>query len=135
MSATVGRVEHAVLQHTLDDLIARDSGIHAAMFCTSDGFELASNLPPTISSATLSAMVSSQFALGDALCRETGLKSCRDLVIDASSGRVIIMEVRGTNRGFVLAAIASTRYTLGNVLYDCRQVADEIGPRVTQAFQ
>ena len=105
------------------------------MVCTSDGFELAGTLPAQLSPATLSAMASSQLALGDALCREVGLASCRDLVVDAANGKVLLMEVPGTERGLVLAAIGNTRHTLGQVLYACKQTANEIGKRVAGAHR
>ncbi|HET7269312.1 MAG TPA: roadblock/LC7 domain-containing protein [Oleiagrimonas sp.] len=130
MDGNVGRVERAMLKQYLNELLATEHGLDGAMFCTSDGFDLASTLPGGVSPETFAAMVSSQFALGDALCREVGHKLCRDLVVDAATGKVLILEIPQTGRGLVLAGVASTRATLGQVLYACRRVAAMVGSRV-----
>lgn len=135
MDTNVGRVERAMLKQYLKELLANENGLDGAMFCTSDGFDVASQLPADVSPATFAAMVSSQFALGDAMCREVGYPVCRDLVIDAASGKVLIFEIPHTDRGLVLAAVASTRATLGQVLYACRKVAKLVGPRIGGGVQ
>ena len=130
MDGSIGPQLRATLQRCIDDLLSAEPGVVGAMVCTSDGFDVAAALPDGWSPATLAAMASSQLALSDALCREAQLGACRDLVVDAEAGKVLVMEVPNSARGLLLAAIGNTRHTLGQVLYACKAGAGEIGERL-----
>ena len=133
MDAAVGRVGRVVLQRCLDDLLASEPGVVGALVCTSDGFEVAAALPAGYSPATLAAMASSQLALSDALCREASLGGCRNLVVDAEIGKVLVMEIPGSERQLLLGCIGGARHTLGQVLYACKASAEDIGRRLVEA--
>ncbi|HET8897867.1 MAG TPA: roadblock/LC7 domain-containing protein [Rhodanobacteraceae bacterium] len=135
MDAPVGRIEQTLLQRCLDELVKHEVGLKGAMFCSSDGFELASNLPKSVTAASLAAMASSQFALGDAMCKESGLKHCQELIMDGSAGSVLLLAVPGSDRTVVLAAISNAKNTLGQVLYACKQAVDGIGARFGKAHR
>lgn len=126
MQDLIGGYERAVFHKCLEELLAAEPGVMGAMICTSDGFEIAGTLPEGLSPATLSAMASSQLALSDAMCREANLGHCRDMVVDASGGKVLVMEVPRCDRRLLLAAIGDARHTLGQVLYACKAAAEAI---------
>jgi uncharacterized protein len=121
----------AVCQRHIDRLVEAHAQIDGALVSTVDGFEMASRVNGEVSAARLAAMTSSFLALAEAISEESAVGTCRDLVIDAKSGRVLLMEIsRGTQK-FVLTVLCDNSETLGQVLWaarSCRElIARELG--------
>jgi uncharacterized protein len=83
VSELPGRTERALCQKHLDALIDGYPDIIGALVSSVDGFEIAARLQPQLSPATMSAMTSSQLALGQAICGETAMGACLNVVIEA----------------------------------------------------
>lgn len=127
MSAQVpvtSRTEAAICHMHIDALTSMQPEITGVLISTIDGFEIASKLLSDLSAAKLAAMTSSLLALSGAMCTETGSGTCRDLVIDADTGRVLLMELPCRKQSLVLAVLCTGKVTLGQVLWavrDCRE--------------
>ena len=128
-----GRVEQAWFQKRIDALVASHVGVEGVLICSADGFEIASNLPRPLSAATLSAMTSSQVALGEAICNESHVQPCVNVVIEAERGWLLMMDVPNGGRKLLLTAKAGAGVMLGQVLWAVRQCAQEIGERLDRS--
>jgi uncharacterized protein len=126
----LGRVERVWCQKQIDALVATQVGVEGALICTADGFEIATNLPKPLSAARLSAMTSSQVALGEAICAEGAIAPCINVVIEAERGWVLMMDIPNGRRKLLLTAKAATGAMLGQVLWAVRRCADEIGAQL-----
>ncbi|QBB72413.1 roadblock/LC7 domain-containing protein [Pseudolysobacter antarcticus] len=126
----LGRTETAICQKLIDALLQTHTDISGALVSSIDGFEVAANLPGKISAARLAAMTSSLLALGEAVGNESAVGACRDIVIDASGGRVLLMDIPHPTRKLLLTVLCNTRVTLGQVLWAARNCRQEIGQRL-----
>jgi predicted regulator of Ras-like GTPase activity (Roadblock/LC7/MglB family) len=126
----VNRVETTIYQTHIDALMTLQPEISGVLISTVDGFEIASRLAPDKSAAKLSAMTSSLLALAEAMCSETGGGACHDLVIDAESGRVLLMELPHRTQKLVLAVLCSNKITLGQVLWAVRNCREHLARRL-----
>lgn len=126
----LGRTERAMCNKHLEQLLSGAPGIVGAVVCSVDGFEVASRLRSTLTPATLSAMTSSQLALGEALCSETGMGVCRNVVIEADAGRLLMLSVPSERRRLLLTVLCEEDSMLGSVLWSARGCAADIGRRL-----
>src|SRR5688572_22699551 len=85
--------EAAVCQQQLDALLESSREVHGALVSTADGFEVAARIKRQVSPEKLAAIASSLLALAEAISKESAIGSCRDLVIDASAGRALLMDI------------------------------------------
>jgi uncharacterized protein len=128
-----GRTERALCQKHLDALLDAYPEIIGALVSSIDGFEIAARLRPSLSAATLSAMTSSQLALGEAICGETAMGACLNVVIEADQGRVLMLDIPNPRRKLLLTVLCSHEASLGSVLWPVRRCAQEIGKRIESA--
>jgi predicted regulator of Ras-like GTPase activity (Roadblock/LC7/MglB family) len=126
----VTRTEAAICHMRIDTLMATQPEITGVLISTVDGFEIASKLSPGLSAAKLAAMTSSLLALSGAMCAETANGTCRDLVIDADAGRVLLMELPHRNQNLVLAVLCTGKVTLGQVLWAVRSCREDLSRRL-----
>ncbi len=126
----LGHTETAICQKLIDALLQTHSEISGALVSSIDGFEVAASLRGKISAARLAAMTSSLLALGEAVGSESGVGTCRDIVIDASAGRALLMDIPHPTRKLLLTVLCNTRVTLGQVLWAARNCRQEIGQRL-----
>jgi predicted regulator of Ras-like GTPase activity (Roadblock/LC7/MglB family) len=84
-----------------------------------DGFELAAYRGQAIS-GRIAAMSSSLQALSEAITREAGLSNTRNLIIEAETGTILILGLQNTTARVSLSVVASTRETLGQLLWAAR---------------
>jgi uncharacterized protein len=126
----LGRVEKVWCQRQIDTLVAANVGVEGALICSADGFEIATNLPPPLSAARLSAMTSSQVALGEAICVEGAIAPCINVVIEAERGWVLMMNIPNGRRKLLLTVKAAAGAMLGQVLWAVRRCADQIGEQL-----
>lgn len=129
-TSALGRVEQAWCQKQIDALVAMNAGVEGVLICSADGFEIATNLPQPLSAATLSAMTSSQIALGEAICVESRLAPCVNVVIEAQRGWILMMDIPNARRKLLMTAKAGAGALLGQALWAVRQSAQEIGARL-----
>ena len=120
ISELPGRTERALCQKHLDALLDAYPEISGALVSSIDGFEIAGRLRPSLSPATLSAMTSSQLALGEAICGE-------------DQGRVLMLDIPNRSRKLLLTVLCGDNAPLGSVLWPVRRCAQEIGKRIDDA--
>lgn len=133
MSETMGvpgRTERAMCQKHVEQLLSTAPGVIGVLVCSVDGFEVASRLRPPLTAQRLSAMTSSQLALGEALCGETGVGACRNVVIEAEAGRLLMLSVPARRRRMLLTVLCEHDSVLGSVLWAARSCAQDIGRRL-----
>jgi uncharacterized protein len=128
-----GRTERALCQKHLDALLDAYPEISGALVSSIDGFEIAARLRPSLSPATLSAMTSSQLALGEAICSETAMGACLNVVIEAEQGRLLMLDIPNQRRKLLLTVLCGDEASLGSVLWPVRRCAQEIGRRIDGA--
>lgn len=133
ISELPGRTERALCQKHLDALLDAYPEISGALVSSIDGFEIASRLRPSLSPATLSAMTSSQLALGEAICGEAAIGACLNVVIEADQGRVLMLDIPNRSRKLLLTVLCGDNAPLGSVLWPVRRCAQEIGKRIDDA--
>lgn len=111
---------HAAVPH-LEQLVSSLSGVVGVILASSDGFELGSAGDSWLAEAQLAGMSSTMQGLGEAMARNSGLDSCRDIIIDSESGRIVLMSVPDVSPTMVLMAIITGQSAFGQVLLECRQ--------------
>jgi predicted regulator of Ras-like GTPase activity (Roadblock/LC7/MglB family) len=124
------RNEQIICRKRIYELISSQLKILGALVCTSDGFEVAAQLPRKISAATMSAMSSSQLALSEAICAETGIQRCRNVVMEADAGIVLMMDIPNRGNKLLLTVLCQSDCILGQVLWAARQCAEETGAQL-----
>lgn len=122
----LGRTHAAICQFQLDALVEKAPQVRGALVSTVDGFDVAANVRKPLSPARLSAMASSLLALGEAVSSESDTGICKDIVIDASDGRVLIMDVPFAAQKLLLTVLSDSAATLGQILWAARDCRNEI---------
>ncbi len=125
-----GNTERLMCLKQLAQLIEATPEIRGALVSTIDGFEVAAQLPAEIGASKLSAMASSQLALAEALCAETRVNSCRNIVVEADGGNILVMDIPNRRLRLLLTVVSSTDTTLGKLLWNIRECADAIGEKL-----
>lgn len=121
-------------QPLLDKLCREHADIRGALISTVDGFEIAASVDASVSPKKLAAMTSSLLALGEAISNESAVGQCRDLVIEASAGLLLLMDVPGTTHRSVLTVLCSETAMLGRVRWAAREARAAIA-KVLDAAQ
>jgi predicted regulator of Ras-like GTPase activity (Roadblock/LC7/MglB family) len=129
MSAPVvlNQIEAALCQRQIDALIEAHGEVRGVLVSTVDGFEVAANMRGKSSPAKMAAMTSSLLALGEAVSDEGEVGNCVDMVIDATAGRVLLMDIPHATRKLLLTVLSDNASTLGQVLWAVRACRQEIG--------
>ncbi|MCB1605632.1 MAG: roadblock/LC7 domain-containing protein [Xanthomonadales bacterium] len=130
-----GNTERMMCLKQLAVLIENTPEIEGALVSTIDGFDIAAQLPPTISASKLSAMASSQLALAEALCAETRVNTCKNIVIEAGQGNILVMDIPNRRQRLLLTAISGSDTTLGKLLWNLHECADAIGERLNASVR
>ena len=106
------------------DLIMREvKGAKAVVIATEDGFEVASRAENTAQTSRLSAMASSFSALGTLVGEESQLGECNSVIIDASEGLILILQVRLASVVLTMCVITGRDAVTGQVLYFSKPAA------------
>lgn len=119
--------EQHVCRRVIDELVGNNSYVSSALVSTLDGFEVAASLAKPTDARKLAAMSSSLLALAEAMCEESETAPCRDVVIDAQLGRILLMDVPASERKLLLCVVCDQAATLGGVLWSVRNARDSIG--------
>lgn len=123
----LNRIDTDLCQQQIDALIEARPEVRGVLVSTIDGFEVAARMRGKSSPAKLAAMTSSLLALGEAVSDEGEVGSCLDIVIDASAGRVLLMDIPHATRKLLLTVLSDNASTLGQVLWAVRNCRQEIG--------
>ena len=84
-------------QEILSRVVAPVSGVHIALLCTPDGFEItALRIRSELPTERLSAMAGSLMAMVKAVANEISHKDCRRLTFETESGTVVFQAVNGS---------------------------------------
>lgn len=129
------RMHAAVCQRQLELLLADASDVRGALIATMDGFELA-RAPlddTTISASKLAAMASSILALGEATVREVHLSHCRNVLVDAGDGRLLLLSIPARDFSLVMCVYGAAQATLGYLLAIARNHVEELVRRFDSA--
>lgn len=111
----------ALARQAVDTIMREVRGTRASVVSTEDGFEVAARVENTAEIARLSAMASSMAALGAIAGEESKLGACRNVVIEAAEGHIVMMQARRDDVSLVLSVVAGADAVLGQVLYFSRQ--------------
>ena len=123
---TTADSETLICQSHLEALISGHAEINGALVSTVDGFEVAARFADKKSAAKLSAMTSSLLALSEAICVESNVGKCIDMMIEASSGRLLLMDIPRPGSQLLLTALCDRDATLGQVLWAVRRCREQI---------
>ncbi|WP_165418340.1 roadblock/LC7 domain-containing protein [Dyella amyloliquefaciens] len=116
-----------MINHHLDALMQQEQEICGAVVSTVDGFHVAARLTGSLSAEKLSAMASSLLAINEAVCRESSMGECRDLVVEASQGRILLMDVPHPAQKLILTVLCRAKTTMGKALWSARSCRESLG--------
>ncbi len=119
-----------ICSETIAALVDAHTDVAGALVSTVDGFAVASTLREPVSAARLAAMTSSLVALAEAISREGQAGNCRDLVIDGTDGRVLLMDVPDGAQTLLLTVLCESTATLGQVLWAARHCRADMSERL-----
>lgn len=106
-----------------------------ALIATIDGFDVAANLQPDLSAARLAAMSSSILAVANTMSTDSKLSQCRNLVIEADSGRILLMEIPAEGAELVLMVLCGPQANLGQLLWPVRQCSQALATQLNALGQ
>ena len=110
-------------QEILSRVVAPVSGVHIALLCTPDGFEItALRIRSELPTERLSAMAGSLMAMAKAVANEISHKDCRRLTFETESGTVVFQAVNGAFPA-VLCLVVDQNALLGRALWAAGEVA------------
>jgi len=121
------KVEAALITRRLQELLADQSSILAAVIATHDGFEVAcAQRQGAISAARVAAMASSLQALGGSMVAETASGECTDIIINGSLGRLLVFDIPLSGAGLLLCVQTTSEAALGSILFAVRSCMSDI---------
>lgn len=109
----------------LAQLKASVPDLSTACVATRDGFEIA-RLESDNDQRKLAAMASSMHALGDAIAAEASLGACRNVIIEGSAGKAVMLTIPDAAANKVLIAAASSDTNLAILLISSRTCCEQL---------
>ena len=110
-------------QEILTRVVAPVAGVHIALLCTPDGFEItALRIRSELPTERLSAMAGSLMAMAKAVANEISHKDCRRLTFETESGTVVFQAVNGSFPA-VLCLVVDQNALLGRALWAAGEVS------------
>lgn len=110
-------------RHELEQLVARERQLDAALLCTSDGLPIVYAASIEIEADALAAMCSSMLSLGDALSIQGRDNACIQVVTQSENQTVAIIHA---GEDALLALIGGRDLRLGMLLTHARKQVDII---------
>jgi uncharacterized protein len=123
-------VRERVCLASITALVEEHPDVTGALVSTVDGFPVAAHLRQPDAAPRLAAMTSSLIALAEAISREAHAGECRDLVIEGSTGRVLMMDVPQPAGKLLLSVLCAPTATLGQVLWAAQHCRRDISARL-----
>lgn len=123
---TLPRIPPSLIEAGSDVLhrvVAPLEGVHIALLCTPDGFEITSlRVRSELPTERLSAMAGSLMAMAKAVANEIGHRDCKRLTFETESGTVVFQAVNGSFPA-VLCLVVDQNALLGRALWAAGEVA------------
>jgi predicted regulator of Ras-like GTPase activity (Roadblock/LC7/MglB family) len=116
---TAESARSAAVQQQLALFVDANPDVTLALVTSSDGFEVGAH-PPLPIAKRIAAMSSSLQALSEAIAREAGRGSSRNLIIETDNGTILVQGIPDTTPRMSLAVIASGSEILGRLLWATR---------------
>ncbi|MDH0897132.1 MULTISPECIES: hypothetical protein [unclassified Pseudomonas] len=113
-------------EQALDELMTALGGLNAAVIATSDGFEVAARARFGLEVTKLAAMACSLSALGAMAGEESSVGLQQSLIIEASEGYVVIIDVPHPRFPMILNLVAEREETLGQLIYQAKRMATRL---------
>ena len=130
MKRTLAKWRNAC-EEDLESLVSSTQGVQSSAVVTGDGFEVASVFRREISGEKLAAMASSLLALSEAMTREFGMSTCRNVIVESEAGMLVALRVPVPDADLVMVVLCNVASTLGTVLFAARECAASIGDRLS----
>ncbi len=115
MSSTTSQLG-PIAQRTANALQSELGGTATVVIATADGFALGQAGPHGAESARIAAMVSSIAALGEAASHETGIGRTKCMVVDSTTGRLVLRCIRVRDESVLVVLLTDTKTLMGLVL-------------------
>ncbi|CAB5698339.1 Uncharacterised protein [Delftia tsuruhatensis] len=129
---TLPQISSSVIEagrDVLNRVVAPLDGVHIALLCTLDGFEItALRVKSELPTERLSAMAGSLMAMAKAVATEIGHKSCRRLTFETELGTVLFQAVGGSQPA-ILCMVMDQSALLGRALWAAGEVAADLARR------
>lgn len=110
----------------LQRVVAPIGGVHIALLCTPDGFEITSlRLRSELPTERLAAMAGSLMAMARAVASEIGHQSCRRLTFETGLGTVLFQATAGRQPA-ILCLVIDESALLGRALWAAGEVAAQL---------
>ena len=113
-------------QAAINVIIQQVKGAKAVVISTGDGFEVAAHAENNAQVSRMSAMASSLSALGVLAGEESRLGSCKNILIEAEAGILLILQVQSEHDTWIMSVIAGNDAVVGQVLFFARQAASNL---------
>ena len=117
----------------LEELVGANPQISLAVLTTGDGFEVAAHGREASQTQRVAAMSSSLQALSEAIVREAGLSDSRNLIIESTTGVIVVMGIANVEPRLSLAVVASGENILGHLLWTARNCCMTLARELKQA--
>ncbi|HRQ63548.1 MAG TPA: roadblock/LC7 domain-containing protein [Xanthomonadaceae bacterium] len=110
----------------LDRLLQGCDGVQAAMFALRDGRPFVEKSRTKVEGGKLAAMTSSLVALGKSVLRELKAGELDHVLIEGSTGKLVVSSVPDSGGLLILAVLASSDARLGLVLGHSKMCAQAV---------
>lgn len=105
----------------IESTIREVRNLKSVVISTEDGFEIAGYSENSEQIPRLSAMASSLSALSALAAKESSLGSCRNMIIEAEFGVIIVLQIRRGQHNLNMSIIAGKDAIVGQILYFAKQ--------------
>lgn len=101
--------------------------VNFCMFCTADGFDLATVSKHNMDNKSKVAAVSSSIiAMVSAFISEIQLEDCQTITLDAKNGKAFLTSLPHPKHPCVLVVLADKEVLLGQILFELKRTAEQI---------
>ncbi len=115
----------------VEHIMREVKGVKAVVISTEDGYEVASQVQNAAQTSRLSAMASSFAALGALVGEESQLGNCNNIIVDASEGLIVIMQIPNLTLALTMCIVAGKDCVIGQVLYFSKSAIQDLLPATT----
>lgn len=115
----------------VEHIMREVKGAKAVVISTEDGYEVASQVQNAAQTSRLSAMASSFAALGALVGEESQLGNCNNIIVDASEGLIVIMQIPNPTLALTMCIVAGKDCVIGQVLYFSKSAIQDLLPATT----
>jgi predicted regulator of Ras-like GTPase activity (Roadblock/LC7/MglB family) len=118
-----------VCRTRLLDLADSCPGLISASVSSKDGVVVAS-WGASEENTKIGVVAGTLHAVSESVVEEANLQSCRNVAIEATLGRIVLVALPGTFSDFVLTGVVGSQTTLGMLMGCCRVCCERIAAQV-----